>query len=321
MPPGAGTGPHPRIEVVPERPEGLVCRLRGGSGESVGTASVRDEPVWLIGGRRFWVYNADLPAEARGAEEAMFNAAFEALEGEYRSSRSGPIGLCVAVDDPDEMRRRPEAIWPEAELLYAGTLPDGRQLRIRYFWDATIGPGVPNSPSLEETRGQEYPLDERYLIVPLGESDDAGPEDVLALWARESVVPEAEARRRVQEVQLVAIERQQGVVGVSTAYVRRSPRLRMDMWYYRTYVAPEHRYSNLSAQLIFETRDRLERRFVSGEDARAGGILFDLQNEGMRSYFNRALWLPANFTFIGEVERGGHLRVHYFPGARAPAPP
>ncbi len=32
-----------------------------------------------------------------------------------------------------------------------------------------------------------------------------------------------------------------------------------------------------------------------------------------------ALWLPADFTFIGENAKGDHVRVHYFPGAHVPA--
>jgi len=53
---------------------------------------------------------------------------------------------------------------------------------------------------------------------------------------------------------------------------------------------------------------------------RAPGILFELENEGMRAYFNKALWLPADFTFIGENELGDHLRVHWFPGAKVALP-
>jgi hypothetical protein len=39
-----------------------------------------------------------------------------------------------------------------------------------------------------------------------------------------------------------------------------------------------------------------------------------------RSPRNKALWLPADFTFIGENELGAHVRVHWFPGARVPTP-
>jgi hypothetical protein len=94
----------------------------------------------------------------------------------------------------------------------------------------------------------------------------------------------------------------------------------MELWHFRTFVARAHRQTHLAAQLTFHTRDLLEQRFLSGEDTRAAGIVIELEHEGLRTYFNRAVWLPADFTFIGETERGAHIRVHYFPGARAPVP-
>jgi hypothetical protein len=67
-------------------------------------------------------------------------------------------------------------------------------------------------------------------------------------------------------------------------------------------------------------RDLLERRFQSGDDTRAGGVGFELQNKGMRKYLNTAIWQPVDFIFIGDSERGDPVRVHYFPGARVPLP-
>jgi hypothetical protein len=275
--------------------------------------------VPLLGGRRLWVYRGDPhPGDREGDD--LFNAHFKELEGRYLSDRSGPIGLCLPVSDLDLMRRRPEAVWPETALMYAGTPEDGAQLRIRYFDEAAIGPALPNSPTLAETRQDTHPLEDRYRIVRMTETGDATPDDVLALWARESAVPEAEARRRVHEVHLVAIERNEGLVGVASAYLERNAQLAMDLWYYRAFVARAHRRSSLAAQLALHGRDLLEDRFVSGEDTRAAGIIYEVENEGLKLYFNKALWLPTEFTFIGENERGDHVRVHYFPGAEAPIP-
>ena len=38
----------------------------------------------------------------------------------------------------------------------------------------------------------------------------------------------------------------------------------------------------------------------------------------VKRHFDDALWLPTDFTSIGENQRGDHVRVHYFPGALAP---
>ena len=250
----------------------------------------------------------------------MVGAAFAALEAEYEQEPDDAIGLCVVVSDPAEMERRAEAIWPETELFFAGYTEDGRQLRVRYFEDALVGPGLPNSQSMSETRRIDYSLGDRYRVERFGEAGSVTADDVLALWEREGAMPEAEAQRRVHEVLHVVTERGDGLVALSTAYLERNPQLRMDLWYFRTFVAPAHRHTHVATQLTFHNRDLLERRFLSGEDTRATGVAFELEHVGMRMYYNRAVWDPADFTFIGENQRGDHVRVHYFPGARVPAP-
>lgn len=164
------------------------------------------------------------------------------------------------------------------------------------------------------------PLEDRYRIEPLAESA-VGRDDVLALWEREGAVQPAEAQRRIEEVLLVGVERDQGVVGVSSAYLQRNEQLGMDLWYYRAFVARAHRMSSLAVLLAMIGRDLLECRFVTGLDPRAAGIVYEVENEGLKRNLNAALWLPTEFTFIGENARGDHVRVHYFPGALAPDPP
>jgi hypothetical protein len=307
-------------EAARQRLSEVVCVLVDGGGEIAGVNSVFAANVPLIGGRQFWIYRRFLVGDASSAEQAMITTAFTALEKEFEPSEAGPIGLCVLVADPAEMERHPQAIWPETELMFAGYLKDDRQARIRYFWEAPIGAGLENSPPLSTMRDYEYPIEDRYAIEVFAETDAVSHDDVIALWESEGVVNPAEAQRRAHEVHLVAVERTGGVVGISTAYLERNPQLRMDLWHYRVFVAREHRSSHLMTALAMEGRDSLKQRFVSGEDTRAAGMIYEIENEGLKRYFNTALWLPAEFTFIGENKRGDHVRVHYFPGALAPAP-
>jgi hypothetical protein len=307
-------------EKARERLKDVVCLLLGEGGEILGVNSVYDEALPLVGGRRFWVYRSYLLPDASSADAAMINAAFDALEQEFGSNRLGPIGLCVPSTAAEQGRRGRDLVLPETQLMYAGYLDEGREARLRYFDDAPIGPGLPNSPTLADTASlSKYPLEDRYRIEPLADSEAVGPDDVLALWARENAVAEADRGRRVHEVILAAIDRDDSLAGISSAYLQRNDQLRMDLWYYRTYVAKPHRHSNIATQMLWASRDYLKNRFDSGEDTRAAGVIFELQNQGLKDYFNRALWLPANFTFIGENDRGDHVRVHYFPGAEAPA--
>lgn len=136
----------------------VVCVLLDGAGEIAGANSVYPQDVPLIGGRLFWIYRSLLRPEASSAHPDMIDAAFAALEEEFEPTVGGPIGLCAIVADRDEMERPPEAVWPDTQLMFAGCLEDGRQVRIRYFDGAAIGPGLPNSPTLAETPATQYTL-------------------------------------------------------------------------------------------------------------------------------------------------------------------
>jgi hypothetical protein len=312
---GGPEGPAAREQL-----SAAVCVLVGDGGEVAGVDSVHAEDVALTGGRKFWIYRSLLAGAASDAEPEMINAAFTALEEEFEPNAAGPIGLCLLVAEPPQTQRRPQAIWPETELMFAGYLEDDAQVWIRYFDEAAIGPGLPNSPTLSETRQLHYSLEDRYRIEDFAETAAVSRDDVISLWEREAIVPPGEVERRVDEVHLVAIERTEGLVGISSAYLGRSPRLRMELWYYRAFVAQAHRSSSLAVMLALKGRDLLEQRFVSGEDTRGAGIIYAVENEGLKRYFNKALWLPTEFTFIGESPQGAHVRVHYFPGALVPAP-
>ena len=164
-------------------------------------------------------------------------------------------------------------------------------------------------------------LDEGYRVELFDEQDTIGPDDVLELWSREGAVPEIEAKRRLPEVHLVGITDEGELAGLSTARIRRNDQLHMDLWFYRAFVAKGHRMSNLAVTLALQGRDLLQERFVSGKDPRAAGIYYDVENEGLKRYFNEAVWYPLRFVFIGENPEGAHVRVWYFPGALAPEPP
>jgi hypothetical protein len=88
----------------------------------------------------------------------------------------------------------------------------------------------------------------------------------------------------------------------------------MDLWYYRAFVARAHRKSNVAATLAMTgrtTRGRLRQR----RGHACGGAIYEVENEGLKRHFDDAL--PTDFTFLGENQRGDHVRVHYFPGALA----
>jgi hypothetical protein len=165
-----------------------------------------------------------------------------------------------------------------------------------------------------------WPIDDHYRVDLFAQQDAISAEDVLELWASEGVLSGDEGLRRVPEILLVASGPAGELVGVSTAYLRRDERLRTVLWHQRSFVAGVHRQSLVGIWLGLAGRDHLQERFVSGADLTAGGLLWEVENEGLKRTFPQALWLPTDFPFVGVNARGDHVRVHWFPGAIAPGP-
>jgi len=300
-------------EAARQRLEEVVCLLVNGEGGIAGVNSVYPAAVDLISGRRFWIYRSLIETEAAEPGEAMMKAAFDALEQEFDPAGDGPIGLCVLIADEQEIAARPLALWPLSGLMYAGYQPGGVQARIRYFEGAVIGPGAGMNMGLAE-------LEPEYRIEPFAEQDVISSDDILALWDREGVVGEPEASRRLDEVLLVAIHDSGELAGIATAYRQRNAQLRLEMWYYRAFVAEPHRMSSVAGQLANLGRAHMEDLFTSGADAAPPGAVYEIENPGLKSYFNAAVWMPNPAAFIGENERGDHVRVNWFSGAKAPGP-
>lgn len=164
------------------------------------------------------------------------------------------------------------------------------------------------------------PLDPGYRIEQLDQQDAIGHQDIIDLWTREGTVSPGTAARRVHDVLFVCVDERDGPVAVGSAYLQRNLQLRMDLWYYRTFTAREHRMSNAGLLLALRSRDLLEQRYVDGRDTRGAGLAYEVQNAGLRTQGDPQ-WFPIGITFLGENEQGDHLRVRYFPGARAPGPP
>jgi hypothetical protein len=282
----------------------VVCVLRGEDGAIAGVCSAFEADLPLIGGRRFWMYRSLLPGQAREQFFAMFAAAYRALDAECDGAPGEPIGICLGLDERERLAH-PEAEWQDPRTIYAGYFPDGRQVRLAYF---TAARSVSHEP----------PAESDYRVVAFAEQDVVGPDDVISLWTSEAGLPEAEARRRVDEVLLVAIDDQGRIAGVTTRYLQRNEQLRMELWHVRVYAAAAHRKSSIATLLAVLGREHLEQRFVSGRDTRAAGLIYEVESELLKRIFPNAVWKPADVLYIGDNERGAHVRVHYFAGAQAP---
>jgi hypothetical protein len=297
-----------------ERLTEVVCVLLDASGEVAGVNSVYRSDLPLIGNRPFWIYRSLLLPEAAEAAASMIMVAFNALEAEFDPSADEPLGLCVLVKDPSEIARHPEAEWLWPWLFYAGYLEDGSQVRLFYFGGARV-----SRPRPVDARDPR--IDRRYRIEAFAEQTKVDTDAIIDLWTGEGALPREEAERRVHEVLLVATDQARELAAVCTAYLQRNEQLGMDMWYVRVFTAAAHRMSGVATLLTLVARDHLQARFLSGLDTRGSGMVLEVENEYVKERFDDVIWFPLYSLYIGDNERGDHVRVHYFPGALAPAPP
>lgn len=241
----------------------------------------------------------------------LIRATFDALDAEHQTDSDEPVGLCVLLDD-EQRRFRPQAEWRDPRMIYAGYLRDGRQVRIAYFSSEISGVATGEPEQGWTPAG--------YRLEALEEQTTIGSDEIIEMWVAEAGLSRAEAERRASEVFLVAIDPGGSLAGLCTAYLARNDQLRADMWHYRTFVRGAHRKANLAVAMLIAARDHLIDRYVSGRDSRGLGIVFELEHEGLKQHLPKGLWRASDFLFIGENARDDHVRVHYFPGARAPEP-
>lgn len=159
-----------------------------------------------------------------------------------------------------------------------------------------------------------------YSYLPLDGHPQLSPQDVCDLWVREGALDAEQAARRVEEVLLVAATAEGEPAAISTVYLLHEPQLRMDLWFYRTFVATPHRRTLVGETLAHAALELLLRRWTDGEDRRGAGIAYHVQNQELRAAFPHAVWPRVHLAYVTRTPMAD-VRVRYFPGALAPDPP
>ncbi|MBF9058611.1 hypothetical protein HKCCSP123_05390 [Rhodobacterales bacterium HKCCSP123] len=125
-------------------------------------------------------------------------------------------------------------------------------------------------------------------------------EKVIALWERNGILPPgADARDRVKQVVLVALNAEGEAIGVNTAYTGELPRLKPDdapvsCYFYRMFIQAESRTPHLMRIMTTSAYDVLDaQRPDDGPDVFA--IITDnlgLTRPGMLKLFQRYGYIP-----------------------------
>lgn len=142
-------------------------------------------------------------------------------------------------------------------------------------------------------------------------------EELTAFWLRERALPSPElAARRVQQVLVICRENKTGdIVGVSTAVKMAVPRLLNNVvYYYRHFVADAFRRQHIGTDLVVASRIHLNEQFTSGADRSANGF-FTVTESTILTKARRQGVSHAG-TFMGVNEKGEHLRIAWFDGAK-----
>lgn len=126
--------------------------------------------------------------------------------------------------------------------------------------------------------------------------------EIVEMWLRNGVIPSREiAERRVSQV-VLAIRNPAGqMAGVSTAYAGDFQQAGNRYFFYRMFIQPADRITNLMRFVTLRTADILQAHYVPGGPQ---GMLIVTENQklmrqGMKSMFER-----NGFEFFGRDHRG-----------------
>jgi len=162
------------------------------------------------------------------------------------------------------------------------------------------------------------------LISVWPDPDEEAREKVVKFWTDNGVFSAdniEQANQRARQLLVMAVDDQGTIAGVSTAFKHQIDQLGFPCFYYRTFVAPEHRKLwMLSKELFHASYDALNQRFLDKHDPECLGVFLELQNEMLMRHLKYAVWEAdgMNVVYVGRSAQGQHRRVWYFEGAKVP---
>ncbi len=140
-------------------------------------------------------------------------------------------------------------------------------------------------------------------------------EEIIDFWISEEALTEQLAHERVNQVLLVARNVDNSIIGINSVYRQHNKQLDNDFYYYRTFIAQRARGSQIVVEMLLETRDYFEIRYIDKRETEAIGILLEVENDDLKMRLNQAIWPGSNFVYIGKNKRGDHVRIYYFKNA------
>ena len=142
-------------------------------------------------------------------------------------------------------------------------------------------------------------------------------EQIVSFWLEHKALPSrGHALARLSQAVYLVRDESSRIVALSTAYQKEHPRFGLTFFYFRCFVAPDHRRAGLARVLVVEVTRLLERRHAEGHDPHVVGVFVELQNQDVQRTMNQTVWPYVPMVYVGRGQGGVHERVYYFPGTR-----
>ena len=138
--------------------------------------------------------------------------------------------------------------------------------------------------------------------------------EIVEAWDRVHAIPANQSgQERAKQVVYLVRNKNDEIIGISTAYFTFIPNLNNNLFVYRCMIFPGNNIPGLFTKITLLTIEYLESIHKS-LNQKVIGILTEVENKSLQK-LNLAV-LPSGFVFIGYSKRGNPLRVYYFKGAK-----
>jgi len=137
-------------------------------------------------------------------------------------------------------------------------------------------------------------------------------QEALAFWANERALADGVAIDRAE--QLVAIARGDAsqIVAVASAERAIAPIIAQPVLSYRTFVAKAHRREGIATRLLDFSFQEVEPRVCQQSNPQTVGMLLRYSPELAAWFDEHLFWPSTQFSFLGRMPNGDHLRIRYF---------
>lgn len=138
--------------------------------------------------------------------------------------------------------------------------------------------------------------------------------EIIQFWLDNgALVARQQAEKRVDQIIFVVRDQTDQIVAVNTAFEQYNQQLHNHFYYYRLFVSEPYRQSEVGTNLTLAACDYFNQQFIAGKKPEIKGIFTAIESEILKTHLTQAVWRNT-LTYIGQDNRGNHLRVYYFDG-------